>query len=340
MGGQGRNGTVALKRFRSTVLKDNPLGDPPVRTVPVYLPPGYARSRRRYPVVFVLTGFTGRGVMLLNHSAFSENLAERMDRLIAEGTVAPMILVMPDCFTRYGGSQYLNSAATGRYEDHVVKELVPWADRTFRTLKGRRHRGLVGKSSGGYGALVLGMRHPNLFAAVASHAGDMYFELCYKQDFPRFVRVTGTFGGPAEFLRRFPGIEPKSSDHILALNTLAMASCYAPNPRAPLGFDLPCDPATGELDETVWKRWLAWDPVRMVETSEAHRRALRRLSLLYLDAGTRDEFHLHLGARIFTRRLDRYRIPHQYEEFEGGHMGINFRYDSSLAALSQALAPA
>jgi len=147
-----KSGTIVIETIESKVLRDNPLGDPYVRRVPVYLPPGYGESDVAYPVVFVLTGFTGRGTMLLNDSAWDDNLAQRMDRLIAEGQVQPMILVMPDCFTALGGSQYLNSSAVGRYEDHVVQELVPFIDERYRSLAPDGYRAVMGKSSGGDGS--------------------------------------------------------------------------------------------------------------------------------------------------------------------------------------------
>src|SRR5215213_10043261 len=146
-------GTVACLQHESRALQNNPLGDKLVRDVYVYLPPGYEQSEKRFPVVYCLTGFTGRGRMLLNDNAFTPNLAERMDNLIGEGKIQPMIAVMPDCFTHYGGSQYINSSATGNYEDYLVKEIVPFVDENFQTLKSKNSRAVMGKSSGGYGAL-------------------------------------------------------------------------------------------------------------------------------------------------------------------------------------------
>ncbi len=166
-------GRVEMLRIESDVLKGNAAGDPHVRTVPVYLPPSYNdRPERRFPSAYVLTGFTGRGRMLLNDNLWNPPLDARMDALVATGC-GELILVMPDCATRYGGSQYLDSSATGRYETHLVTELVPLVDRRFRTMAAREHRAILGKSSGGYGALVQGMRHPELFGAVACHSGDM-----------------------------------------------------------------------------------------------------------------------------------------------------------------------
>ncbi len=327
-------GSVVFETITSNVLRDNPLGDPFVRRVPVYLPPGYESGKTRYPALYVLTGFSGRGTMLLNDVAWDENIAERMDRLIADGKVQPMILVMPDCFTRIGGSQYINSSAVGRYEDHVVKELVPWIDDKYRTIADRDHRGVVGKSSGGYGSVILAMRNPGVFGLFASHSGDMYFELCYKTDIRSALKALPRLGGLDKFWDNIPTIHPKDSNFREAINVVAMAACYSPNPSAPHGFDLPFDVETGEMREDVWKRWLEWDPVYLVDK---HLDALRSLRLIYLDAGLRDEFNLQYGARIFCKRLEERGIPFVHEEFDDGHFNVQYRYDNSLAAISKAM---
>ncbi|HEY3216929.1 MAG TPA: alpha/beta hydrolase-fold protein [Candidatus Eisenbacteria bacterium] len=331
-----RAGQVVMERVLSEALRDNPAGDPDERTVPIYLPPSYAEETdRRYPVIYVLTGFTGRGRMLLNDSPWSPALDERMDGLIAGGACGEMILVMPDCFTRYGGSQYLNSSATGRYEDHLVSELVGIVDQRYRTLPAREHRGIAGKSSGGYGALVQGMKHPETFGAVACHSGDMMFEYCYRGDVPKFCTAVQEAGGLPSWLEAFEAKRQKKHEDLAVLNILAMAAAYSPSPASvPLGMDLPCDLETGAFREHVWERWLEHDPIRLLE---AHAHALRSLRLLYLDCGTRDEWHLHLGARLFARRLGELGIPFEYEEFDDGHMNVGYRYDVSLPRLAKAL---
>lgn len=330
-------GTVIIETIASEVLRGNPLGDPFVRRVPIYLPADYYTSDARYPVVFVLTGFAGRGTMLLNDAAWEETLPQRMDRLIAQGIVQPMILVMPDCFTRIGGSQYLNSAAVGRYEDHIVEELVAYVDQKYRTMADRDHRAVVGKSSGGYGSIILAMRHPETFGIMASHSGDLYFEFCYKPDFAGALRGLQKYGGLEKFWDGIPTIRPRDKDFNALLNTLAMAACYSPNPDAPHGFDLPFDTETGELREEVWSRWLAWDPVCIVDTTQGRLDALRSLRLIYLDAGLRDEFNLQYGARIFAKRLKERGIHFVHQEFDDGHFNIQYRYDVSLKAISDAL---
>jgi enterochelin esterase family protein len=325
-------GTVVIETITSQVLRDNPRGDPFVRRVPIYLPPGYAASGARYPTVYMLSGFTGRGTMQLNDSMWEENLAQRLDRLIASGAIRPLIVVMPDCLTRLGGSQYINSSAVGRYEDHVVQELVAFTDHKYRTIAQRDARAVVGKSSGGYGALILAMRNPNVFGLLASHSGDLYFEYCYKTDIIGALRGLKKFGGLEKFLANVKTIRPRDRDYRETLNTVAMSACYSPNPNSPHGFDLPLDLDTGELRADVWARWLEWDPVQLVDK---HLDALRSMRLIYLDAGLRDEFNLQYGARIFAKRLKERGVNFVHEEFDDGHFDIQYRYDVSLKAISQ-----
>jgi len=327
-------GRVEVVEFESALLRGNPAGDPHVRRVPVYLPPSYdAEPGRRFPVVFVLTGFSGRGRMLLNDNPWSPSLDDRLDTLIAAGC-PELIAVMPDCYTRFGGSQYMDSAATGRYESHIVSELVPWADGRYRTLAKREHRAVAGKSSGGYGALHLGMRHPELFGALACHSGDMLFEYCYQTDFPKACSVLQEAGGAQKFLEAFEAKPQKGKDEFLTLNILGMAACYSPEPGAELGVGLPFDIATGLPRDDVWRRWLEHDPLRRLPQ---HADALRSMRLLWIDCGKRDEFHLHHGAREFARALTRLGIAHVHEEFDDGHMNVPYRYDRSLPALARAL---
>src|SRR5829696_5015077 len=151
---QSSRGTVVAMQHESEVLRDNPLNDPRIRDLFVYVPAGYDAGDTRYPAVYCLTGFTGRGKMLLNDNAFTPNIAERLDALISSGQIRPMIVVMPDCFTAYGGSQYINSTATGNYEDYLTNEIVPFVDANFRTIDDRTSRAVMGKSSGGYGSLI------------------------------------------------------------------------------------------------------------------------------------------------------------------------------------------
>ncbi len=323
-------GSVKILRHESNVLKGNPLGDAHIRDLCVYLPPGYEAGDKRFPVVYCLTGFTGRGKMLLNDNAFTPNLAERMDLLIAENKIKPMIVVMPDCFTYYGGSQYINSTATGNYEDYLTGEIVSFVDENFRTINDKNSRAVMGKSSGGYGALICGLRHADKFGLICSTSGDAYFELCYLPDIPKAFRAI--HGNPQAFMEKFRREEKKGKDDFPALNIIGMSACYTPNKDSEIGFDLPFDMKTGEILADVWAKWLAHDPTRLVEK---HAADLKSLKLLYIDAGTRDEFALDLGARILCKRLKDFEVPFIHEEFDDGHMQISYRYNRSLELISQ-----
>lgn len=323
---------VIVEQFTSRVLADNPLGDPATRSLPIILPPDYETSGRRYPVIYGLTGFTGSGLSMLNFAAWQPNLPQRIDRLMAEGKLPPAIYVLPDCFTRYGGSQYLNSTAIGRYEDYVIDEIVPHIDRAYRTAG----RGVFGHSSGGYGALMLGMKHPDVFNAVACHSGDMAFDLCYRPDLPKFANAVQKAGGLETWWQDFDTKVKKESRDVEAVNILAMAAAYSPNPIAqPLPIDFPFDLDTCELKSDVWARWLECDPVQLVDRYAGN---LKQLRLLFIDCGIRDEFNLHFGARILVKKLKALGVPHAYEEFDDGHMNVQYRYDVSLPKLVGALA--
>lgn len=330
-----KTGRVEILKHASQALRGNPLGDPADRDVYCYVPPGYDASSERYPVIYFLSGFTGMGRMHFNFDPWAESIDARLDRLISAGAMPPAICVLPDCFTRLGGSQYVNSSATGRYEDYVVAELVPFVDSKLRTNPGRDHRGVTGKSSGGYGAFRLAMRHPDVFGALGSHAGDAYFAYCYLPDFPKLVMGLEKYDGVEAFFRAFEAMPKKTDDAFAVLNILAMAACYSPNPNEPLGIDLPVKLPSGEIRPEIWEKWIDNDPVHM---ATRHAEALRSMRKIFIDAGKHDEFNLQLGARIFCSRLDALGIKYTYEEFEDTHMRILYRYDRSLTELAKALA--
>ncbi|MEO0651363.1 MAG: alpha/beta hydrolase [Planctomycetota bacterium] len=329
----GYRGRAELCIVTSDLLRANPLGDPDRRELGVYLPPGHDDGRR-FPVIYLLCGFTGRGQRYLEPHPWFRSVAQGFEAAILAGDSEPAILVSPDCFTRLGGSQYVDSSATGPYARHVVEELAPLVDEYFPTLAGRR--GVVGKSSGGFGALHLAMRHPGVFRAAASISGDVDFELCFGQEILGAMRGLAPFEmDPARFLEEFARRPELSGDGHAVINILAMSACYSPNPDAPLGFDLPMELERGERIAEVWERWLAFDPLR---ACEAHADALRGLDFLHLECGLRDEFNLQWGLRRFVRSLVALDVPHVHEEHSGGHRGTDERYRRVLPKLAAVLA--
>jgi S-formylglutathione hydrolase FrmB len=347
----------------SSVLADNPLGDPHQRDLDVWLPPQYDQGQaaglgKRFPVLFDLVGYTGSGQSHTNWKAFDENVPERAARLVAEEKMAPCIIVFPDCFTALGGNQYINSEAIGRYADYLTRELIPLVDREFRTLAAREHRGCFGKSSGGYGAIVHGMKYAQYWGAVANHSGDAYFDFIYRCDWPATLDELAKYRSPrrregpvaaADLATQEPGHDDGrarrfleagwkkrklSSAEVHCLMNLAMAATYDPDPQSPQRLRVPFDLETGELIPKRWRQWLRHDPIHLVERFGKNLKTLRGL---YMDCGWRDQYRIHYGCRILSKRLAEAGIEHRYEEFDGTHSGIDDRMDLSLPFLSKVL---
>ena len=249
----------------SEALTGNPLGDPHERPLYVYTPPGYDDdAERRYPSVYLIQGMTGQVDMWGNRSFNAPTVLESVDAWFATPGAPPAIVVYVDAWTSYGGSQFLDSPGTGRYHTYLCDEVVPFVDERYRTLPEAAHRGIAGKSSGGYGAMVTPMLRPDLFGGLATHAGDALFEACYQPEFAQVARaLRDEYGGSydafwADFRAR-PG-RSKRSDAAL-VNSYCMAACYSTDADGTVR--LPYETSTGRLLPEVWERWLAWDPVRM-----------------------------------------------------------------------------
>jgi S-formylglutathione hydrolase FrmB len=362
----GSAGTLVVLEHVSQVLAGNPLGDPHVRKLAVWLPPQYDQAAsagrgRRFPVLWDLVGFTGSGLAHTNWRPFDENVPERLARLVHQRRLGPAIVVFPDCFTSLGGNQYVNSTAVGAYADYLIDELIPFVDREFRTLASRDHRGCFGKSSGGYGAIIHGMKYARHWGAIADHSGDALFDFCYYCDWPRTLNELDKYrepprkAGVVDVLAAAQKVETgiddgrvqRFLDHVWsreklndaeahALMNIAMAATYDTDPGTPLGFRVPFNLETGELLRERWKAWQRHDPIHLVGR---YARNLRTLHGIYIDCGWRDQYHLHYGTRILSRRLAEHGIEHRYEEFDDTHSSIDYRMDVSLPFLYRALKP-
>nr|NIO43877.1 hypothetical protein [Burkholderiales bacterium] len=201
---KGPAGTLLIVEHDSKILKNNPLCDPCLRKLAIWLPPQYDTSaKRRFPVLYDLAGFTGSGLAHTNWKPFGDNVPERMARLIHERKMGPVMVVFPDCFTALGGNQYINSSAIGNYADYLTREIVPFVDGEFRTLATREHRGCFGKSSGGYAAMMHGMKYPKTWGAIANHSGDAWFDFIYWIDWPNTLNELAKFRKPKRRSGRF-----------------------------------------------------------------------------------------------------------------------------------------
>jgi enterochelin esterase-like enzyme len=359
---QGKDGSVIVLEHSSELLKGNPLGDPHVRRLAVWLPPQYDAVRgraRRFPMLMDMVGFTGSGLSHVGWKAFSENLPERAARLVHEGKMAPAIIVFPDCFTALGGNQYVNSSALGPYADYLIREIIPFVDREFRTRAAREFRGCFGKSSGGYGAIMHGMKYASTWGAIADHSGDAYFDYVYWCDWPNTLTELAKFrpkkvrpgrcdvakmerganrGLDDGRVKRFLAAvwkKPKLANaEVHAIMNLCMAATYDPDPKAPNGFRLPFNLETGEVIPERWKSWQQHDPIHLVDR---YRKNLRSLRGIYLDCGSRDQYQIHYGMRILSKRLQAAGIEHRYEEFDDDHSDVDYRMEVSLPFLTRVL---
>lgn len=315
----------------SLALRDNQLGDPHVRSVAVYLPPSYHDDPdEHFPLLVGLAAFGGSGFKLLNWQSFGESLPQRIDRLIAEGKLGPVVLALPDGFTRLGGNQWIDSPVMGRWELFLVHELLPALEQRFRIRKGPRNRAVFGHSSGGYGALIQGLKHGDQWRAIASHSGDVGFELVYGRALPQANATLDQHGHDVElFLAKLEQAERFRGHEFDVLTLLAMAATYAPEEPMPLGIRLPVDPETCARDPQRWARWLEHDPLTLIERPECVA-SLSKLAGVWLDCGQHDEYFIHFGTRALVRRLEAERIDHVYDEFPGGHSNVAHRLDSSL----------
>ena len=327
-------GTLIRTSHESECLKGNPLGDPHERDVYVYLPPQYD-DKKRFPVIMLLAGFGATNHSIASWSPWKPNTVELFDRLITQGSCAPAILVLPDCFNRWGGSQFIDSEGTGRYQTYLADEVFAFVDKEYRTIPEREARGVAGRSSGGFGALRLGMDRPDVVSVIASHAGDAAFEVSMRPMLTNAAIGMDLAGGAQAFAEEVPTEGPKNASQFDAIFVLAASGAYSPNQAAGFPFaDLPITPKTGELRHDVWAQWLTQDPLTRVESAK---KALQSMSLIYLDAGNRDEHGLHFAARMLKDAMAQHGVTAEYEEYEGGHRGTSWRYEASLPKMTQAL---
>jgi hypothetical protein len=331
-------GTVDKLVVESELLADNPLGDPSRRPLWVYRPPGVELDHPRpLPAIYVIQGYFGRVDAWAAHDPFEPSLLERVDALFHAGDCPDAVVVYVDAWTAYGGSQFVNSIATGPYQDYLCDEVVPFVDERYPVAADRDHRALTGKSSGGYGAMMVPMVRPDVFGALASHAGDALYEACYVPFFPKVARtLRDDFDRSWDVF--FQAVAETDHFDIAKWGDLMLvygcAACFTPDPEHPGKALLPFEIASGRLIDERWQRWLELDPVRMVA---GHADALRSMRRIYLDAGRSDEYYLDLGATAVASELEAIGVEHTLELFDGTHGGIAHRYPRALRELALAL---
>ncbi len=329
-------GDVHIDFIDSPALRGNPLGDPSERPIAVYTPPGYdPQGSQRYPVLYVLHGYTGDTAALVAGRPWETNVVQWIDRLVAGKKMAPALLAVVDGFTRLGGSQYMNSIHNGDYATYVVCDVVNHVDARYRTVAREGGRAVLGKSSGGFGSLHLVMTQPGIFAAFASHSGDANYRQAMVPAFAHAQRQLEKAGNDiGTFVAAFEGKPKRSDPEYSTIEMIGYAAAYSPRKAERFAIDLPWDEKTGAIREDVFARWLAWDPVEMCLEKKAE---FARLRLSYVDCGRRDDYALDIGARILVQRLRGLGIDVRHEEFDDDHRNVGYRYEVSLPSLTAVL---
>jgi S-formylglutathione hydrolase len=295
-------------------LKANLLGDPAESKVVVYLPPGYdASPARRYPTVYLLHGYYG-SQQTFARGLNGMQLEVTMDELIRRGVTREMILVAPNGRNAYFGSFYTNSTVVGGWEDFISKELVAWVDSHYRTLATAESRGIAGHSMGGYGSIMLAMKHPDVFGAFyALSPCCVGFEADMTSDNPAWHK-TLELKSRDQLTSR-----PRSLDDFFSTVFISLAAAYSPNPQnGPLFVDLPYASRNGRLErnEDAYARWRAKMPLYLVEQ---YRSNLEKLRGVYLDYGALEEFsHIRVTTRAFSQELASRGIGHTFEVYADG----------------------
>jgi enterochelin esterase family protein len=332
----GLDGDVRIDFIESPALSGNALGDPSTRPLAVYLPPGYdPQGSKRYPVLYVLHGYTGDVAALVSARPWETNVVQWADRLVVERSMPPVILAIVDGFTRLGGSQYVDSIHNGDYATYVVRDVIRHVERSYRTIAEEGGRAVLGKSSGGFGSMHLVMTRPGVFAAFASHSGDANFRQAYVPSFADAQRTLESHGGDiAAFVAAFEKKPKRSPTEYSTIEMLGYTSAYSPRAREAFALDLPFDIKTGAIDDSVMARWVQFDPCEVCLTKGTE---LGRLRLRYVDCGRKDEYALDVGARVFVNRLREMGLAVQHEEFDDDHRNVGYRYAVSLPALANAL---
>jgi S-formylglutathione hydrolase len=295
-------GKLERVKVHGKSLEGNLMGESASPEVSIYLPPSYATERnRRYPVVYLLHGYTGTDLGYFGPTGRQAHVGA--ERAFANSTAREMILVMPNAMNAFGGSMYSNSVTAGNWEGYIADDLVAYMDKNYRTIAMRDGRGLAGHSMGGYGAIRIAMKRPDVFAAMYALSS-----CCLNEGTVRPGRSNEP--SAAELVTSIDEVRGTRGG---AQGTLARAAAWAPNPaNPPLYLDLPTK--KGEVQPDVAVRWAANSPVAMLDQYVPN---LKKYKAIALDIGLQDG--LITGNQLLVDRMKRFGIAHTFETYEGDH---------------------
>ena len=306
---QTTSGKLIDAKVHSRALENNLLGDPADQQVAIYLPPSYETSPvKRFPVIYFLHGYSAENQVLERGRQFQD----LMNKLIAAGAVREMIVVVPNGRNAYYGSFYTNSSVGGNWEDFISRDLVTYIDSNFRTIPQAASRGITGHSMGGYGSIVLGMKHPDTFGAVYSLSACCTSMLADMGPSNASWRQALKFKSKNDF-------RTDSFGNVYAIALTALAAAFSPNPKQPLFADFPFRLENNMLvpNGDAYVRFQAKLPVNMVTEYTSN---LLKLQGIYIDYGVQEEFsHIPAGSLALSRELSEHGIPHTFEIYQGDH---------------------
>jgi S-formylglutathione hydrolase FrmB len=319
---RGAAGKLIEAKIPVPALKGNKLGDAAEQRIAIYLPPSYETlPQKRYPTLYLLHGFTGKIEEWTRNGYQGMNLQTVVDGLIKSGAIGEMIIIVPTGGNAYGGSFYTNSTVAGNWEDYIVRDLVSYIDNTYRTIAKSESRGIAGHSMGGYGSIILAMKHPDIYGAAYALS-------------PCCLGFAGDLGEENAAWQKVLALKsqnelkknPETFDEFWTLVYVALSAAFSPNAEhQPFFGDYPFRLENGRLvhNEEVYKKWQAKMPVNLVD---AYKENLRKLKGLYLDYGENEEFsHIRLTSQDFSRKLAERNIPHGFEIYAGGTHGNKIR---------------
>lgn len=304
-------GTVKIDRLVSKAIANNLTKENPEREITIYLPPSYSTSNKRFPVLYLLHGIGDDHLNFTDDETKYYNIQDLMDFGIASQRFGEMIIVTPNEKTNWFGSFYTNSSVTGNWEDFTVFELVNYMDANYRTIAKADSRAIAGHSMGGYGAIKLAMKHPDIFSVAYSLSGG-------------FVSFTGEINAQNPGIKKF--VSAKNTEELLAtrnrdaIGMLTVSLAFSPNPNNPPFYaDKPFKLRGNKLvpNPNAYNKWLENDVVKM---AEKYQNNLLKLKAIKFDTGNEDEFKFIVANnRLFSKKLTALNIPHEFEEYNGDH---------------------
>lgn len=300
--------------IESQFLKNNPLGDSSTRANLVLVPKNKTKDLK---VIFVLAGFGGDGAKYFSFKGFETHFVEEIDEWTSQKKAPEALYVFVNAWTFWGGSQFINSKGCGAYEDYIIRELVPEIKNHYPCHKSCHEWYLLGGSSGGYGALHLGSKYPEIFANIYALAPDSFFDLSLLPEIYHSLPLIEELGGVQQIRRKFLNKEIKLSICFKIFNPIAMAHCYGTVKNGEPVFPVQ---AHGDMDLEIWEEWLRFDPICFLNQRKS---SLKELRPLYISTGAYDEYGLQYGSRKIVHILKELNIKVRYEEFKGSHRDLS-----------------